>query len=194
MNDSFSVLSEIIKERRSTKPAQFNGTFIPDEQVEKLLELADWAPTHGNTEPWRFVVYAGDAAKTFCNDHAELYKRTVPAENFQQASYDKIIENGKKCSHIIVAVMQRGQLAKIPLWEEAAATAAAMQNILLAATALGIASFWSTGGMVHNPAMKTFLHLNESDRVMGILFFGYSEITNKGKRSVPLTDKVKWIS
>lgn len=26
------------------------------EQVEQLLEAANWAPTHGRTEPWRFVV------------------------------------------------------------------------------------------------------------------------------------------
>ncbi|UAY53669.1 nitroreductase [Ferruginibacter albus] len=194
MENSFSVLSSIIKERRSTKPAQLNGSVIPDEQVEKLLELADWAPNHGNTEPWRFIVYAGAAAKSFCKDHADLYKRMIPAENFMQGSYDKIIENGNHASHIIVAVMQRGKLPKIPLWEEEAATAAAMQNILLGATALGIASFWSTGGMVHNPAMKDFLQLNEHDRVMGILFLGYSDAENKGKRTIPLTDKVKWVS
>jgi nitroreductase len=194
MENPFSILSNIIKQRRSTKPAQFNGTPIPDEQVEQLLELADWAPTHGNTEPWRFLVYAGDAAKIFCKDHAELYKRTVSSENFVQGSYDKIIDNGKQVSHLIVAVMQRGNLPKIPLWEEEAATAAAMQNILLGATALGIASFWSTGGMVHHPAMKDFLQLNEHDRIMGILFLGYSDITNKSKRSIPLTEKVKWFS
>ena len=194
IENSFSVLSKIIRERRSIKPAQLNGNIIPDEQVEQLLELADWAPNHGNTEPWRFLVYAGDAAKIFCKDHAELYKRTISAEDFVQSGYDKIVDNGKQVSHIVVAVMQRGKLPKISLWEEEAATAAAMQNILLGATALGIASFWSTGGMVHHPAMKDFLHLNEHHRIMGILFLGYSDITNKGKRSIPLTEKVKWFS
>lgn len=51
MNNSFSVIADIIKNRRSTKPAQMNGKLIPDEQVQQLLELADWAPTHANTEP-----------------------------------------------------------------------------------------------------------------------------------------------
>jgi nitroreductase len=193
MEDSFSILSDIIKNRRSTKPAQMNGNIIPDEQVEKLLELADWAPTHGNTEPWRFVVYAGPQVKAFCLQHAELYKKNTKAENFLQVNYDKILHNGDKVSHIIVAVMQRGRLPKIPVQEEEAATAAAVQNILLGATAFHIASFWSTGGLAHHPAMKALLELRAEDVVMGILFLGYSDITSTGKRTISLTEKVKWI-
>lgn len=194
MEDNFSILSDIIKSRRSTKPAQMNGNKIPDEQVEQLLELADWAPTHGNTEPWRFIVYAGDQVKLFCIQHAELYKANTTPENFLQANYNKIAQNGDNASHLIIAVMQRGKLLKIPAPEEEAATAVAIQNILLGATALDIASFWSTGGLVHNPAMKTFLQLREEDIVMGIIFLGYSDITPTGKRIIPLTEKVKWIN
>jgi nitroreductase len=42
-----------------------NGKKIPDEQITSLFELADRAPTHGLTEPWRFIVYADPAA--FCS-------------------------------------------------------------------------------------------------------------------------------
>ncbi len=194
MDSSFAILSDIIKGRRSTKPGQMNGSFIPDEQVEQLLELADWAPTHGNTEPWRFVVYAGEKAKAFCLQHAELYKSYTPAQNFLQANYDKILRNGDNVSHIIVAINQRGKMAKIPVIEEEAATSAAIQNILIGATALGIASFWSTGGLTHHPTLKDYFELGDDDTVMGILYLGYTDITQTGKRIVPLTEKVKWIS
>jgi nitroreductase len=194
MQDFFSILSDIIKNRRSTKPVKMNGNIIPDEQVEQLLELANWAPTHGNTEPWRFIVYEPDQVKTFCSQHAELYKSYTKAESFLQANYDKILHNGDMVSHIIIAIMQRGNLPKITRLEEEAATSAAIQNILLGATALNIASFWSTGGMVLHPVMKPFLQLREEDVVMGILFLGYADITQTGKRITPLTEKVKWIS
>jgi len=194
MENPFATLSEIVKNRRSIKPTQLNGSVIPDEQVEQLLELANWAPTHGNTQPWKFFVYANDAARKFCHEHAELYKRHVTPENFQQASYDKIIQNGEHASHIIVAVMQRGNLPKIPVLEEVAASSAAIQNILLGATALDIASFWSTGGLAHSPVLKNYLQLREEDVVMGILFLGYTNETVNGKRVTPLTEKVKWNS
>ena len=28
--------------------------------LEQMLEAANWAPTHGKTEPWRFVVLSED--------------------------------------------------------------------------------------------------------------------------------------
>lgn len=49
------------------------GKRTPDEQIMQLLALADWAPTHGYTEPWRFVVFGGDKVKDFCQQHAQKY-------------------------------------------------------------------------------------------------------------------------
>ena len=169
-----------------------NGKKIPDEQVRELLKLANWAPTHGRTEPWRFIVYSGIKVKEFCHDHAELYRSNTPPEKFEQANYDKQFHNGDLASHIIIAIMQRGNLPKIPAVEEIAATAIAIQNILLGATAAHIASFLSTSGMIHTPAMKNFLHLKEEDIVMGILYLGYSDEEMVGKRQTEIEEKVTW--
>ncbi len=192
MDNSFSIIAGVIKHRRSTKPAQMNGKLIPDAQVQKLLELADWAPTHGNTEPWRFFVYSGNAIKTFCAQHAELYKKNTDPEKYLQANYDKFLHNGDTASHVIMTVMQRGALPKVPVMEEEAAVSSAIQNILLGATALGIASFWSTGGMVHHYSMKELLHLRNEDVVMGMIYLGYTDTDHKGRRVIPLADKIKW--
>jgi nitroreductase len=192
MNQSFSILSDIIKNRRSMKPAKMNGTKIPDDQVKEILKLANWAPTHGRTEPWRFVVYSGDNVKEFCRQHAELYKANTAPEKFDQANYDKQFHNGDLASHIIIAIMQRGSLPKIPALEEIAATAIAVQNILLGATAAGITSFLSTSGMTHHPAMKDFLQLKQEDVVLGILYLGYSDEKVQGKRQTEIEEKVTW--
>ena len=192
MDNSFSIIADIIKHRRSTKPAQMNGKLIPDTQVQQLLELADWAPTHGNTEPWRFFVYSGEAIKIFCKQHAELYKKNTEPEKYLQANYDKFLHNGDTASHIVMTVMQRGALPKVPVIEEEAAVSSAIQNILLGATALGIASFWSTGGMVHHYSMKELLHLRNEDIVMGMIYLGYTDSEQKGRSIVPLADKIKW--
>lgn len=167
-----------------------NGGKIPDEQVKSLLTLAHWAPTHGRTEPWRFIVYAAGATQTFCQQHAELYKTN--AATFMQGTYDNLSHLGDKASHIIVTIMERGNLPKIPVMEETAATAAAIQNILLGAEALGIASFWSTGGMALQPAMHEFLQLREEDFVMGILYLGYTDAKNPAVRNSIVEDKVIW--
>lgn len=168
-----------------------NGHKIPNGHIAALLELADWAPTHGYTEPWRFVVYENPTE--FCHQHAELYKEGVKPEDFNEATYNNLQHQGDKVSHVIITIMQRGDLPKIPPFEEIAAVSSAIQNILLGATALNMASFWSTGGAILKPAMKAFLQLREEDNVMGVLYLGYADQTAEGKRNIPLEKKVKWV-
>lgn len=191
---SFQEISALIRNRRTVKADQMNGSTIPDEQVKQLLELADWAPTHAFTEPWRFTVYAGEGKKTFCNAHAGMYKAHTPADKFVQAVYDRLASMGERVSHIIVAKMKRHPAEKIPAMEEIAATACAIQNLTLAGEALGISTFWSTGGMALKPAMKDFYGLEENDQVMGVLYLGYADAKPEGRRLVPLEEKVDWVN
>jgi nitroreductase len=75
-----------------------------------------------------------------------------------------------------------------------AAVAAAAQNMLLGAAALGIAVIWSTGGMTYHPSLKESLGLDEHDRVMGLIYLGYSDEPEKErKRHIPLEDKAVWV-
>ena len=171
-----------------------NGQIIPGEKVDQLLALADWAPTHGRTEPWRFFVYAGAALKQFGIDHANLYWQHTGEDKRLEAKREKLEHNVDKASHAVIAVMKRGANEKIPQVEEVAAASAAIQNILLGATALGISSFWSTGGMTHKNELKDYLGLNADDIIMGILYLGYTDEPAKdGLRNTPWSEKVKWM-
>lgn len=170
-----------------------NGNQIPDEQVHQLLQLADWAPTHGNTEPWQFFVFAGnEKVKAFCKDHSDLYAAEA-GENANSTTVNNLLHMGDLASHLIIAVMKRGDLPKIPALEEIAATSAAIQNLLLGAQAMGLAAYWGSGGMVYNPAMKTYLQLREEDVVLGAIYLGYTDTTKTGNRQIPLDRKVKWM-
>jgi len=192
--EKMNTLSEIIVSRRSSKPSTFNGKKIEDSIITDLLNLAHWAPTHGRTEPWRFKVYAGEGVSTFCEAHAALYKTNTDPEVFTTAKFENLQKLGSQTSHIIGVYMQRQVPAKIPLVEEIAATAAAMQNILLGAEALGISALWSTGGMTHHPALKSFWGLAEEDVVMGLLYLGYTnEPSAAGKRNGTAAEKTSWI-
>lgn len=190
-----SILQGLIENRRSTKPAEMNGKIIPNENIQQLIVLANWAPTHGRTEPWRFVVYEQAAKQQFCHDHAELYKNNTDPEKFMQGKYEKLRQQADLLSHIVIVYMKRSIGSNIPALEETAATAAAIQNFLLGAQAMGIAALWSTGGMTHHPAMKNYLNLHEEDIVLGLLFLGYTDEAPKpGKRMIPVEEKVIWRS
>ncbi|MES2328030.1 MAG: nitroreductase [Bacteroidota bacterium] len=191
--DTFESIAALIQNRRSIKPAEMNGKKIDDTLIKQLLHLADWAPTHARTEPWRFVVFSDEAVQQFCAAHAELYKANTPEDKFTAAKYEGIIHQADKASHIIAVYMKRMPEVKIPVIEEIAAVAASMENILLGAAAAGISVLWSTGGMTHQPAMKEYFGLGEEDKMMGLLYLGYTdEPPRPGKRNVPLGDKVMW--
>jgi nitroreductase len=191
MTTEFSTLTTIIQNRRTIKPFMMNGHKISNGHIAAILELADWAPTHGYTEPWRFVVY--EDPSQFCAAHANLYRENTSDEEFNDGTFNNLLTQGDKASHVIIAIMKRGNLAKIPVFEEMAATACAVQNLLLGATSLNIASYWGTGGMALKPAMKGFLQLGKDDQVMGILYFGYADEHPAGKRTIPPEEKISWV-
>ena len=188
------MIETTIGQRRTVKPAEMNGKVIPDELIDQLLQLADWAPTHGRTEPWRFIVFGNGRIKQFAEDHANMYRDNVPPERYKQATFDNLSRAADGASHVIVAYMKRGSNPNIPEMEEVAATACAIQNLLLGATANNIGSFWSTGGMALQPSMQQYLGLREEDKVLAMIYLGYSDQPAKeGKRTVSLSEKVKWM-
>ncbi|OJW12793.1 MULTISPECIES: nitroreductase family protein [unclassified Mucilaginibacter] len=190
MDNNFSVIANNIKARRTIKPSTMNGNKIPNGHIASILELADWAPNHGNTEPWRFIVFEEPAQ--YCKQHAELYKVANPGESFNETVYNNLSNQANTASHVVIAYQKRGDLPKIPVFEEVIATSCAVQNLLLGATALNIGAFWSTGGMVLKPAFAEHFGLGAEDSVLGVLFLGYTDNQPEGKRKIPLEEKIIW--
>lgn len=50
----FESLLELVKKRRSMR--RFKPDPIPDEYIDKIIEVARWAPSGFNMQPWEFVV------------------------------------------------------------------------------------------------------------------------------------------
>ncbi len=192
MNTTYNTLEEIISNRRNIKSASMNGKLIDDDTIKQLLSLANWAPTHGHTEPWRFIVYNNQSKKEFCNAHAEMYEQFTPEDGFVQATYEKLQQMADKASHIIVIYTKRGDNPKVPALEEIVATSIAMQNILLGAAALNLAVYLSTGGMMHKQPMKDYFKLTNDDVMIAILFVGYTDEHKAGKRLSDIETKVEW--
>lgn len=194
--NKIQILSDIIETRRTIVPEIMNGKIIPDKIVKEILSAANWAPTHGLTEPWRFVVFTPETKDKFKEAHAAMYKKVSTEKgDFQEINFEKIRNRAKNASHVIALVMKRGDNPKIPEIEEIAATAASVQNMLLSAHAHGVACYWGSGGMTYHPEMRTYLGFGENDRVMGLLFLGYTDQKElKGKRRTEIEDKITWIN
>ena len=107
-------LSSLIAARRSIKPAEFTDRPVTDEIVWQMLENANWAPTHGMTEPWRFFVYSGDSRITLGQKLAEIYRQITPSESVKPDKAEKLVTNARTSSHLILIGMKRQAARKIP--------------------------------------------------------------------------------
>ncbi|MGF1478393.1 MAG: nitroreductase [Cyanophyceae cyanobacterium] len=194
MNINVQSLNQLIQTRRSTKPRLLNGQQIDDSIVWQILENANWAPTHGLTQPWLFKVFTGEGLKKLADFQSHLYQQLTPAAKFSADKFERLRSNVLKASHVIVICMQRQESETIPEIEEIEAVACSVQNMALTATAYGICSFWGSGGVTYTSELKTFLGLSEKDRCLGYLYLGYSDNPATQSQRKPLQDKVEWIS
>lgn len=189
------TVSEAINHRHTTKTAKMNGRAVDPSQISHLLDLANRAPTHGRTEPWRFFVYTGQGFQDFAKDHGAMYWAHTPEDVRQESRRNSLELIAQHAGALIIVAMRRSLDTKIPMLEEYAATAAAVQNMLLAATDMDISAIWSTGGMAHHKAMKEYLQLAAEDEVVAMLYLGHSEIEGgPTERKIPMADKTKWHS
>jgi nitroreductase len=180
----------IIKSRRSIMPVQYNNESISVEVIMQLLEAANWAPTHRQTEPWRFKVIQGTSQEKLGLFLSHKYKET--AVNFSKFKYKQIKEKPIKAGAVIAICMQRDRKESLPEWEEIAATAMAVQNMWLMATSLGIGGYWSSPDLIKY--MDEFINLAEGERCIGLFYLGHYDMPPPNRVPRPIEEKVSWIS
>ena len=186
------MITSVIRRRRTIKPSQFLEREVDESIVQLILENANWAPTHGMTEPWRFIVYTGAARSRLAAFLAATYKAITTPEEFKPNKYEGMSKNAMLAPVVIAIGMKRQEIEKIPELDEIQAVACAVQNIHLTAAACGLGGFWSTNVAAVSPQMCRFIGLGPKDRAMGLFYLGYpSGEWPKGTRQ-PIADKVSW--
>ena len=185
-------LYTIIRNRRSIKPQDFNGQTIDRKIIERLIDAANWAPTHGMTEPWRFVVFEQSARHDLGQLLQQLYRQQTPVDQFKQPKYEKMLASCQQASCVLAIVMQRQATRKIPEIEEVEAVACAVQNLHLMATALGVAGYWSSGSVICSDSFRDYLGFDTADRVLGLFYLGYSSKEWPDGKRGDWREKVTW--
>ncbi len=195
MNDALTQVKKIIAERRTVKPDTYSTETIDDHFINQILEQANWAPTHGYTEPWRFVVYKGEGLERLGKFLADYNQPDPNAEDFNQMRYDRLYKRPQMASHVIGIAMKPGTNPKIPEIEEVSAVAMAVQNMWLMTQALGLAGYWSTGQVAFSDQLRDFMGLDDSHKSLGLFYLGKPGKENpQGRRISDITEKVRWES
>ncbi|MFA5620901.1 MAG: nitroreductase [Weeksellaceae bacterium] len=182
-------LFQLIRSRRSVMPPLYNEKEISDDEMEMILESANWVPTHKHTEPGRFKILSGNALPRFAEFMVENYKNTVPPEKQNAMKIQKIQEKCLKSNKIILICYRKSGL--VPEWEELASVSTAVQNMWLMCTAMGIGSYWSTSGAI--AYMHDFIELDAAEKCVGIFYMGKVDAVPYDGHRKPMDEKIKHI-
>ena len=164
---------------------------VSREIIEKLLDAAVQAPNHYKVRPWRFVVVSGEGRIRLGNLMAEVLKQKHP--ELKDENLEK--ERAKPLrSPVIIAVgVDKPTESKVLEIENICAAAAACQNILLTAYALGLGAHWRTGDAARDPQIKKFLGLSEDQQLIAFLYIGFPEISPEPYRRPGYEDRTTWM-
>ncbi len=192
MRYNLSEITELIRNRRTIYPEQFSTRKVHREQIELMLNNALWAPTHGNTQPWRFQIFTDGGIQTLSSFLGRTYIEQTPKDQQNDMKLAKLVSRPLKSSAVIAIIMERQPEKKILEVEEIEAVACAVQNMHLTATAYGLGGFWSTPKLVYSQAMNDFLGINEDDKCLGLFYVGYPAIEWPKSHRKPLEYVTKW--
>lgn len=188
-------IAQSIHDRRSI--GRVKGDPVPKEMIHQLLDAAVWAPNHCRTEPWRFVVMTGEGrnvlGRAYTTIASEKIKELEAAEALEVLKKE---ENKAFRAPLVIAVsVSPSTDPKVERIEEFAAVHAAIQNMLLTAHSLGLASVWRSGDPMYHPVMKRAFELSDSDELVGLLYIGFP-LDNMPEIRIPepsYVDKTRWL-
>ncbi|THF87694.1 nitroreductase [Deinococcus sp. KSM4-11] len=183
------VVLDVIRRRRTVDIALLRPDPVPRRVLEAILAAGTWAPTHGRTQPWRFTVFTGAARERLGNIFAQAYAAGSAPDRDSEAALAAQRARALKAPAWISLELHVPATSKFPLWEEQAALACAAQNMLLAATAFGLASKWASGAVMISPVTAAALG---APALMGFIYLGSPAGEAPDSSRAPLSEKVTW--
>ena len=157
---------ETFKNRISVR--EYGDRPVEKEKLEKMVDAARLAPTARGEQPWEFIV-------------------VTKKEKIKELA--DITDHGKFMSGAPAAIVIFCRDTKYYLEDGCAAT----ENVLLAATALGVASCWIAGDKKeYGIRIAKALNVPESFKLISILSLGYPKAGPEPHKKRPLNELIHW--
>lgn len=162
---------DFLASRRSLKPTMFASQGPTAEELEQILTVAARVPDHKKLNPWRFIVFQGEARA----DAGELFVNACLAEDKQEPSDVRLATERQRFMRapLVIAVVSRMvDKPGVPEIEQTLSAGAAAFNLCLAANALGYGTCWITEWIAYSPTVRAGLGLEENERIAGFVYVG----------------------
>ncbi len=180
---------EAIHNRHSVKKVKEDA--VPRELIEKLLDAAVQAPNHYRVRPWRFVVLTDHARHRLGDVMFDSLQQRHP--ELSQEAFHKAHATPFQAPVVIAVGVDKPGEPKVLDIENVCATAAAIENMLLAAHALGLGAKWRTGEWARDAKVKEFLGFDPDQHLIGFVYVGYPEFIVEYPPRPSFEDRTVWM-
>ncbi|MDO9085284.1 MAG: nitroreductase family protein [Anaerolineaceae bacterium] len=203
---------KVIQDRRSVR--NFTDEPIADQDLDMILEAARLAPSGENAQPWRFIVVkdelmrkkmgaiaGGGSSRRFTAEFVtkKMQERFANLEDEakRQAAFQKLT-TGQVSAFMAEAPVNIVVCGKKDVWDTPYDTSAAIENILLMVTALGLGACWVIAPCIDirdEDRIKGLLEIPEEFKAVSIISIGHPARAHKPRPRLPLKELVfteKW--
>ncbi len=189
-----------IRDRHSIR--QFTERRVGNDDVLTILNAANHAPSAHNQQSWRFTVLTGEKKVEL----VKLVTEKCPAFPRPTSALLRMAARSIASAPLVIAVMNTGDLMQrgahlFEIDNEAArdffrimeiqSSAAAVENMLLAATSLGLSSVWLGILIMIQKEVLNFLG-NPDGEFMAVIPVGYALRAGAGPKKRSITDVVRY--
>ncbi len=164
-------LLDLLLTRRSVKAPMLSEPGPDPDQLATILKAAARVPDHKKLEPWRFILFEGDARARF----GEVLAASCAGEDKEPPSATRLeVERNRLLrAPTVVAVISRvTPHPAAPEWEQVLSCGAACMNLCLAANAMGFGTCWLTEWYSFSGGVRRALGLADNERIAGFVYIG----------------------
>ncbi|MCM1184263.1 MAG: nitroreductase family protein [Roseburia sp.] len=194
--------ADVISRRRSIR--RYKQTEIPSDVLNEILEAGRLAPSGKNRQPWRFLVY-GRASKRRLLERMEdglrreaEGKALLPESAYGLPDAWHTLRVMREAPTLIMVINPYGKSPFEPITAEervaeivdSLSIGAAIENMLLAAEAMGIGSLWIANTCFAYPELME--ELPTGGQLVGAVALGYADETPAPRPRKPLAELVSY--
>lgn len=185
-------VSEAIRGRRSIR--RFKTDPVPKEVLEKILDLAQWAPSAMNGQDWRFIVVRGPEKEKLLKVTGSAFESFRPILEANFRDKPRVVEAAKTFLETMggapVVILAYG--GKFPSGkEDPHSVSLAVQNLLLAAHDAGLGAVWADAAVFYRETEINALMGMEGRKLVCLVPVGYPD---EAPKAPPRREgRVRWV-
>ena len=205
--DLVEAAMKVIQDRRSIR--RYTDEPVSEEDLDLILEAARQAPSGENAQPWRFVVVSDPATRKqlgaiagggsgrrftaeFVTHKMQERFSNLEDEAKKKAIFDKLT-SGRVSAFLADAPISIVVCGRKDVWDLPYDTSAAIENMLLMVTALGLGACWVIAPCIDirdEERLKDLLGVPEEIKIVSIVAIGHFARPHRPRPRIPLNELV----